>query len=325
MRRRDLLGLAIGAVVVNPFAARAQEPGRLYRIAYLGPSPQGSAAQVAFFAALGKLGFVEGKNLDADERGYGRRPGQFVEAAQELVQAKPDLILCGGPEAGRAAQQATKTIALLVNSDDLVGEGLVASIAHPGGNTSGVSIRSPDLDGKRFDILLELIPGARRLDALAGSDTANEQHFQALREAARARGVELLIRTAGAYGEIPLAVEAAKASSAAGLNVLGWAGLGSALLLRQSPGYLRADGGTRLACDLSVARERARRRPHRLRPEPRPHLPRSNVPAGGQGSARDEACGPAGRAPGQVRAGGQPQRCESAGADHASGDPRAGR
>ena len=215
------MGLAIGAVVVNPFAARAQEPGRLYRIAYLGPSPQGSAAQVAFFAALGKLGFVEGRNLDADERGYGRRPGQFVEAAQELVQAKPDLILCGGPEAGRAAQQATKTIALLVNSDDLVGEGLVASIAHPGGNTSGVSIRSPDLDGKRFDILLELIPGARRLDALAGSDTANEQHFEALREAARARGVELLIRTAGAYGEIPPAVEAAKASGAAGLNVLG--------------------------------------------------------------------------------------------------------
>lgn len=108
-----------------------------------------------------------------------------------------------------------------VNSDDLVGEGLVAAIAHPGGNTTGVSILSPELDGKRFEILLELIPGARRIDALGGSDTANAQHFAALREAAAARGGELVIRTIGRYDEITPAIEAAKAAGAAGLNVLG--------------------------------------------------------------------------------------------------------
>jgi hypothetical protein len=84
----------------------------------------------------------------------------------------------------------------------------------------GISIRSPNLDGKRFEILLELIPGARGVDALAGSDTANAQHFQPLREAAGARGVQLVVRTVNAYGEIAPAIAAAKASGAAGLNVL---------------------------------------------------------------------------------------------------------
>ena len=221
MNRRGFIVLLGGAVSVRPRIVRAQEPGRTYRVAYLGPSPGGSPPQRAFLEGLGKLGFVEGKNLEQDTRGYGLRPGQFGQAAQELVQANPDLIYCGGPEPGRAAQQATKTIPLLVNTDDMVGEGLVASIAHPGGNTTGVSILSPDLDGKRFDILLELLPGARRIGALAGSDTANAQHFEALQAAAHARGVELVIRKVGTYGEIAPAVEAAKAAGAAGLNVLG--------------------------------------------------------------------------------------------------------
>lgn len=220
MKRRDLLVLG-GAAAIWPAIARAQAPGRVYRVAYLGPSPVDAPPQRAFFEALGKLGFVEGKNLEQDRRGYGQRPDQFVQTAQKLVEAKPDLIICGGPEPGRAAQQATKTIPLLVNTDDIVGDGLVASIAHPGGNTTGVSIFSPELDGKRFEILLELLPNAKRIDALAGSDTASAQHFTALQDEARGRGVELVIRTVKAYGEIAPAVEAAKAAGAAGLNVLG--------------------------------------------------------------------------------------------------------
>jgi len=103
----------------------------------------------------------------------------------------------------------------------MVGEGLVASIARPDGNTTGVSVHSPDLDGKRFEILVELIPGVRRIDALGGSDTANEEHFQALRGAASAHGVQLVIRTVGSYDEIAPAIEAAKAAGALGVNVLG--------------------------------------------------------------------------------------------------------
>ena len=220
MRRRDLLALA-GASAFWRCDAGAQELGRLYRVAYLGPSPISAPPQRAFFAALDKLGFVEGKNLIIDQRGFKQAPGQFSQAAALLVEAKPDLIVCGGPEAGRAAQKATKTIPLIVNSDDLLGEGLVASIAHPGGNTTGISVHSPDLDGKRFEILLELLPGARRIDALAGSDTANDHHFSVLQNAARARGIELTIRAANSYAAIAPAIEAAKTAGAQGLNVLG--------------------------------------------------------------------------------------------------------
>lgn len=220
LKRRELVAL-LGAVAAWPSGVFAQEPGRTYRIAYLGPSPRAAPPQAAFLEALDKLGFVEGKNLQVDARGFARRPEQFAQTAEELVQAKPDLILCGGPEPGRAAQQATKMIPLLVNTDDMVGEGLVASIAHPDGNTTGISIRSPSLDGKRFEILLELIAGAHRVDAFAGSDTGNEQHFQELREAAQARGVQLVVQVVKAYSEIAPAIEAAKASGATGLNVLG--------------------------------------------------------------------------------------------------------
>jgi putative ABC transport system substrate-binding protein len=220
MRRRKFIVLA-GAAAISPAIAPAQEAGRVYRVAYLGPSPVEAPPQHAFFEALGKLGFVEGKNLEQDRRGYAQRPDQFVATARQLVEAKPDLIVCGGPEPGRAAQQATKTIPLLVNTDDIVGDGLVASIAHPGGNTTGVSIFSPELDGKRFEILRELLPQAKRIDALAGSDTENPSHFEALRAEARGQGVELIIRTVRTYGEIAPAVEAAKAGGAAGLNVLG--------------------------------------------------------------------------------------------------------
>src|SRR4051794_10024070 len=204
-------------------AARRIRAGarRTYRIAYLGPSALRVPQWRAFIEALGKLGFVEGKNLETDPRGSALRPEQFAQAAQELAEAKPDLFICGGPEAGRAAQQATKIILVIVNTDDMVGEGLVASIARPGGNITGVSIRSSDLDGKRLEILLQLIPQARAIDALAGGDTGNAEHFQELRETARARGVELTIRVVGTYNEIAPAIEAAKVSGTTGLNVLG--------------------------------------------------------------------------------------------------------
>ena len=221
MRRRELLGLVAGAVAARGSTALAQEAGRAYRVAYLGPSPLDAPPQAAFFEALAKLGFVEGKNLEPDNRGYGQRPGQFVETAKALVQAKVDLIVCGGPEPGRAAQAATTTIPILVNTDDMLGEGLVKSIAHPEANVTGISVRSPDLDGKRLEILLELLPGVRRIDGLAGSDTANPRHFDELRQAAQSRGIDYVIHTAAAYGDIGPAIAAAKTEGAAGLNVMG--------------------------------------------------------------------------------------------------------
>lgn len=220
MKRRQFISLLVGAATW-PLAAQGQQSGPIYRIAYFGPSSAASPPQRALLKALGDLGFVEGKNLELDTLGAGLRPGEYAQVARQLVEANPNLIVCGGPEPAKAAQQATKSIPLLVNTDDMVGEGLVASIARPGGNITGVSILSPDLDGKRFEILLQLLPTARAIGALAGTDTAKQEHFVALQDAAQTRGIKLVIRTASTYAEIGPAIDMVKAAGAAGLNVLG--------------------------------------------------------------------------------------------------------
>lgn len=148
------------------------------------------------------------------------RAEQFASHAAELVKAKVDVIVCAGPAASRTAQQATATIPILATTDDMVGEGLVHSMAHPGGNTTGVSIFATELDGKRQQLLIELLPGVRRIAALADSGSAVPEKLQALQEAARARGIDLVIRTVRTPEEIAPAIEAAKASGDAGLNVL---------------------------------------------------------------------------------------------------------
>jgi putative tryptophan/tyrosine transport system substrate-binding protein len=217
--RRKLIALLGGMMLAWPLELRAQEPGRTYRIGVLVTNPRGPQ-RVALYDELSRLGFVEGQNLEVDAQGYGLRPEQLAPHAAELVKAKVDVISTGGYPAIRAAQQATATIPILAVSDDMVGEGLVQSLAHPGGNTTGVSILATELDGKRLEFLIELIPGVRRIAALADSRTAVPKKLQALRDAGRARGVDLDIHMVGTPEEIAPAIDAAKASGAAGLSVL---------------------------------------------------------------------------------------------------------
>jgi ABC-type uncharacterized transport system substrate-binding protein len=105
-------------------------------------------------------------------------------------------------------------------SEDMVAEGLVASLARLGGNITGISLLSPELDGKRQDILIEAVPGARRIGAMADASAAPPYHLQALEHAARSRGVELSIFRVGGPQEIVSAIDAAKASGAEALNFL---------------------------------------------------------------------------------------------------------
>src|SRR4029434_8308397 len=125
--------------------------------------------------------------------GYGLRADQLADHAAKIVKAGVDVILCAGTAPIRAAQQATKTIPILGITDDMVGSGLVGSLAKPDGNTTGVSILAPELDGKRQEILIEAVPGVRRMAALADFNTTTPRQLQALQDAARARGVDLLI------------------------------------------------------------------------------------------------------------------------------------
>ena len=169
---------------------------------------------------IGRLGFVEVKNFTIDEVPSGSRPEQFPEAAARLVKAGVDVIFAGGDPAIRAAQQATATIPILGMTDDMLGSGLVRSMARPDGNTTGISLMATELDGKRQEILIEMVPGTRRIAALADAGNTTPDRLQGLRDAAHARGVELSVYRLVQAAEVANAIETAKAAGADGLNIL---------------------------------------------------------------------------------------------------------
>jgi len=144
LKRREFITL-LGIATAWPIAARAQEPGRTYRLGALTFSPRDAPHYAVLLDELRRGGFIEGQNLTVDWRGYGLRAEQFPAAAAELVKAKADVLFCTGDAAVRAAQQATTTVPILAVTDDMVGSGLVRSLAQPGGNTTGVSIFATEL------------------------------------------------------------------------------------------------------------------------------------------------------------------------------------
>src|SRR4029077_13168742 len=167
MRRRKFVILLGGTVAAWPVVARAQEPGRTYRLGDLHLSPRNAPYNVALFEAVKPDGFIDGKNLMVDDRGFGLRVDELADHASAIVRAEVDLIVCSGDPCVRAAQQATKTLPILALAGDMVSSGFVASLARPGGNTTGVSMLTTELDGKRQEILLDVVPEIHRMAALA--------------------------------------------------------------------------------------------------------------------------------------------------------------
>jgi putative tryptophan/tyrosine transport system substrate-binding protein len=219
MRRRDFItGIAVSAAM--PLAAQAQEPGRIYRLAFMIPSPRQAPATIAFFDELHRNGFSEGQNLAVIPDGFDADYEHVAELAASLVKAGPDAIIAGPQIALRALQSLTHTIPLIGISEDMVAEGLVTSLARPGGNITGISLLSPELDGKRQDILIEAVPAARRIGAIADTNTAPLYHLQALENAAHSRGVELAVFRVSGPKEITTSIDAAKASGVEALNFL---------------------------------------------------------------------------------------------------------
>jgi len=220
MRRRDFITLVGSAAAAWPFSLRAQEAGRTYRIGGMSPSPRTAPYIAAILDELGRSGFIEGQNLTIDWRDYGPRIDLISEFAADFAKAQVDVILALGEPAIRAAQRATATIPILGSADDMVGSRLVNSLARPGGNTTGISILATELDGKRQQILTEAVPGLRRMAVLADSKITALPQLKALQDAARARGVDLSIYEIARPEEITAAIDAAKASDVAALNVL---------------------------------------------------------------------------------------------------------
>src|SRR5262249_21705115 len=139
MRRRAFIAL-LGGAAAWPLAARAQEPGRIYRVGCLHASPRDAPHHLALFDELRRLGFIDGQNLMIDAAGYGMSADRFAVHAADLVKARVDVILAGGDAAVRAAQRATTSIPILALTDDMVGQGFVRSLGQPGGNTTGVTL-----------------------------------------------------------------------------------------------------------------------------------------------------------------------------------------
>jgi putative ABC transport system substrate-binding protein len=215
LRRRDVLTVLGGALF--PFAAQAQEPGRIYHLGIVIPATRESIA--GFFDELRLAGFIEGQNLTVT--GFYSVPGdKSDDAIAAVVKAAPDAIL-GGPETyARRLRAATQTIPLDCMSEDLVGEGFAASLAKPGGNITGVSLLTPELDGKRQEILIEAVPGVTKIAGLAYSAITTKEHLDQLRQSARANGVQMSVFFFAKADEIGPALDAAKAASCEAINFL---------------------------------------------------------------------------------------------------------
>ena len=219
MRRREFIAL-MGASVTWPFAAIAQQAGRTYRVGGLTASPRNTPAFDGMLDELRRFGFIEGQNLTIDWRSYALHIDLIPEFAAELVKSKVDVVLVTGDAGIRAAQQATATVPILGITQDMVGQGLVNSLARPGGNTTGVSVLATELDGKRQEILMEAVPGLHRMAVLADSKATRSTQLQVLQDAARARSLEVSIHRVASAEEITATIDTAKASGAAAINVL---------------------------------------------------------------------------------------------------------
>ena len=222
MRRRDFITLIGSAAAVSCLVpvVRAQEPGRIYRLSMIVGPPRQAARIVAFFDELKGLGFVEGHTLQIVSGGFGLREDQYTEVAASVVKSAPDVIFCVDDRALRAIQEAIHTVPIVSMSADMAAADFVRSLARPGGNTTGVSVLAPELNGKRQEILMEAVPGARRIAILADPLITEPAHLQALQNAARARGVEVAVFTAGAPEQIAPTMDKAKEWGATALNVL---------------------------------------------------------------------------------------------------------
>ena len=169
MMRREFIAL-LGGAAAWPVAARAQQPGKLRTIGFLGQSTRSAASEwvAAFVQRLRELGWMEGRTITIEYRWSEGRAERFAQIAAEFVRLKVDVILTSGTPEVLAAKQATSVIPIVfATAGDPVGNGLIASLARPGGNVTGMSLQSNDTAGKRVELLREVVPGLHRLAILA--------------------------------------------------------------------------------------------------------------------------------------------------------------
>jgi putative ABC transport system substrate-binding protein len=192
--RRDLITLLGGAAAAWPLAARAQQPGKLPTVGFLGADPSIESKRVlAFVQRLRELAWIDGRNLAIEYRWAEGRNERYTEAAAELVRLKVDVIVTIATPATLAAKQATAVVPIVFGAvSDPVGTGLAASLARPGGNITGLANQISDTAGKKLEFLREVVPGLRRLAILAHvGNPASVLEMGEAQAAARKLGLEV--------------------------------------------------------------------------------------------------------------------------------------
>ena len=218
LRRREFITLLGGAAAGWPLAARAQQPAMpVVGVLRINPKDVEAFAE-PFRRYMKELGWEEGRNVVFQFLWASGRNEQLPVLARELVARKVDLIITFGNPAVQAVQRVTTIIPIVGMTDDMVGAGLAASMARPGGNTTGVSILATELDVKRHELLHEFAPQARRIAVLA--DPTMFKSRPQLENASRVFGVDLSIFTAQNRDEIGRALDAMAGAHIEAVNIL---------------------------------------------------------------------------------------------------------
>ena len=214
------------SLLTAPLAATAQQQGKVPRIGILTPNSTALEASTplwkAFRQGLRDLGYVEGKTIILEYRFAEEKPERFPDLAAELVRLQVDVIVAGGVVAIGAAQHATRTIPIVMaGTSDPVGRGFVASLAHPGGNITGLSFLGAELPGKRLEILKETVPQSARIAVLVNpADAYYGTWMNSLTVAARVLGVQLHVVELHRADELDTAFAAITREGAEALIVL---------------------------------------------------------------------------------------------------------
>ena len=211
MDRRTFIGAIAGGLLAAPLAASAQQAGKVYRIGILEtiPASQNATKLDALRNGLRDLGYVEGRNLIIEYRSADGRAERFPDLVSELVRLKVDLIVTRGTPAAKAAKNATGTIPVVMAA---MGEPLavVATLAHPGGNITGLTTFSTELTGKRVEVIKELVPRLARVALLhnMGNPVAPPE-WEETKTAARSLGLQAELLDVRSQGDLVRAFELA--------------------------------------------------------------------------------------------------------------------
>src|SRR5713101_86255 len=208
MKRRDLLTLAAGVPLVWSLAARAQQKA-MPLIGFLSSQSPGASALLvaAFHQGLSETGYIEGQNVAIEYRWAEGHYDRLPALAADLVGRKVDVIAAmGGNPSPLAAKSKTSTIPIVFTASDAVGVGLVANLARPGGNATGIDIMAIELMPKRLELLSELVPQARVIALLVNpNNPLAETMIRDVQEAAGVKGIQLLTLKASTENEIAAA------------------------------------------------------------------------------------------------------------------------